>query len=82
MEVWLLEYTRWPGYDEYSEVVGVYSSAELAKQAVPYEVIWKIVSEGYRTEVAQDKNSDEWFIYPETVDAPIVATYATWEEEK
>lgn len=80
--IWLLEFIRWPGYDSYEEVVGVYSSTNKAKEEAPTGLHWVSVGEP-QPEVlsAIDSNDDKWFIYPVTLDAPIEATYPTWEDE-
>lgn len=78
MEVWLIEFIRWPGYDAYEDVLGVYSSLVEAKKAIPYEMEWER-TKPHRVYEANDPNGDQWFIRAVIVDAPIVADYPTWD---
>jgi hypothetical protein len=79
-QLYVLEYTT---PEEIEEVVGVYTSIELAKKAVPYlkELTWITVSEMYGTCNAFDSHGGTWFIYKETLNAPVNATFRAWEKK-
>ena len=76
MTVWLLDFVRWPGWEADAEIVGVYTTRDLAVQAAPYVMQW---TGGGETLHATDPNGDGWFVFPLVLDAPIEATYPTWE---
>ena len=79
MHIYILEYIRWPGYDAYEEVAGLYSTREKAVSAIPYPTNWKIVSKKYETEKAEVSTDEAWFMYSIELDAPIDVTFPAWE---
>lgn len=81
MKVWLLQFVRWPGYDAEPETVGVFSSEEKAINACPYKDELKPAGKPYGPEKIVDPKGDHWFVYEVEIDAPIQATYPTWEDD-